>query len=66
MPARNGEMEEEDSPFGWVVVERENLRVHPNWEHNGNLDFDYGAILLPPEAPLGQQCAVMGSIDASL
>ncbi|MDT4894961.1 MAG: glutamyl endopeptidase [Acidobacteriota bacterium] len=55
MPARNGEMDETDSPFGWVEVERADLRVHPNWEHHGNLDFDYGAILLPEEAPLGEQ-----------
>jgi V8-like Glu-specific endopeptidase len=60
MPARNGEMNEAGSPFGWVEVPRANLRVHPNWQHNGNLNFDYGAIILPPEAPLGAQTGFLG------
>ena len=46
MPARNGEVDEDDSAFGWAEVTKENLLVHPRWEQ-GNVDFDYGAIILP-------------------
>jgi glutamyl endopeptidase len=60
MPARNGETDEAHSPFGWANVLRENLRVHPNWANNGDHDFDYGAILLPADAPLGEQTGFFG------
>ena len=46
MPARNGEVNEAQSPFGWAEVTSERLRVHPSWE-TGDRNFDYGAIILP-------------------
>ena len=60
MPARNGETDSSESPFGWVEVERDDLRVHPNWLNNGQLDFDYGAIILPEDSPLGSQTGFFG------
>ncbi|HKQ50799.1 MAG TPA: trypsin-like serine protease [Pyrinomonadaceae bacterium] len=60
MPARNGEADAAHSPFGWVEVPREDLRVHPNWANSGNLNFDYGVIILPATAPLGEQTGVFG------
>jgi glutamyl endopeptidase len=61
MPARNGETDSEHSSFGWVDVPRENLQVHPGWANNGDLDFDYGAIILPVTAPaLGEQVGWFG------
>jgi glutamyl endopeptidase len=54
MPARHGETEASDSFFGWVEVESENLRVHERWFEDGDLDFDYGAIILPPDQALGE------------
>ena len=61
MPARNGENDAAHSPFGWVEVPQENLRVHPNWENNGDINFDYGAIILPADAPLlGGQTGFFG------
>jgi glutamyl endopeptidase len=61
MPARNGETSAAQSPFGWVEVPREGLRVHPRWVSNRDLGFDYGAIILPPTAPpLGQQVGFFG------
>ena len=58
MPARHGETQASDSHFGWVEVGRENLRVHERWLLEGDLDFDYGAIILPPDHALG---ATVGS-----
>src|SRR2546421_895844 len=60
MPSRNGETDSSESPFGWVEVERDDLRVHPNWLNNGQLDFDYGAIILPEDSPLGSQTGFFG------
>lgn len=53
MPARRGETSASQSLFGWAVAPEPNLRVHPNWRGGGNLDFDYGAIILPEGAGLG-------------
>src|SRR6185295_5499963 len=53
MPARHGETMPANSFFGWVEVGRENLRVHERWLQNGDIDFDFGAIILPPDKPLG-------------
>lgn len=50
MPARRGEIDEDDSLFGWAEVDREDLVVHPRWEQ-GDLDFDYGAIKLREPLP---------------
>lgn len=50
MPARNGETSAGQSLFGWAEVPRENLRVHPRWENNGDINFDYGVIILPATA----------------
>jgi glutamyl endopeptidase len=50
MPARDGELSADDAPFGWAEVTRDNLLVHPQWEQ-GNIDFDYGAIVLPEPLP---------------
>jgi glutamyl endopeptidase len=60
MPARNGEIDPSHSPFGWVEVPEENLRVHAGWSQHGNLDFDYGAIILPENLPLGHAVGVFG------
>lgn len=61
MPARNGETSAAQAPFGWVVVPRQNLQVHPKWANNGDMDFDYGAIILPANAPsLGDQTGFFG------
>lgn len=60
MPARNGEMTSPPPPFSWVEVQQENLRVHEGWRLNGNLDFDFGAIILPPSLPLGNIFGVFG------
>ena len=53
MPARNGDVVPPPPPFSWIEVQQENLRVHDGWRSHGNLDFDYGAIILPPNLPLG-------------
>lgn len=53
MPARRGETQPNDSFFGWVEVGRENLRVHERWLQNGDINFDFGAIILPPDKPIG-------------
>lgn len=50
MPARNGETNAAQSPFGWVEVPRNHLQVHPNWK-DGNINFDYGVIILPDGSP---------------
>jgi len=63
MPARNAETQASDSHFGWVEVVRENLRVHESWLQHGILDFDYGAIILPPDQPLGMTVGVFGYQD---
>lgn len=61
MPARNGETSASQSPFGWVEVPQQNLRVHPRWSGNRDVGFDYGAIILPSSAPpLGQQVGFFG------
>lgn len=61
MPARNGETDDSQSPFGWVEVPQENLRVHPAWASNGNTNFDYGAIILPATAPpVGERTGFFG------
>jgi V8-like Glu-specific endopeptidase len=61
MPARNGETDAAHSPFGWVEVPRENLRVHERWASDGDLGFDYGAVILPAAAPpLGSQVGFFG------
>lgn len=60
MAARNGETDSAHSPFGWVEVQRADLRVHPNWANNGDINFDYGAIILPLTAPLGTQTGFFG------
>jgi V8-like Glu-specific endopeptidase len=55
MPARNGETQASQSLVGWVEVTQENFRVHDCWRNEGNLDFDYGVIILPPNQALGAQ-----------
>ena len=55
MPARNGETQASQSLVGWVEVTPENMRVHDRWRLEGNLDFDYGVLILPPNQPLGAQ-----------
>ena len=55
MPARNGETNAAQSLVGWVEVSTENMRVHDRWRLNGDLDFDYGVLILPPDQPLGAQ-----------
>ncbi len=55
MPARNGETQASKSLVGWVEVTQENFRVHDRWRNEGNLDFDYGVIILPPNQALGGQ-----------
>lgn len=55
MPARNGETNASQSLVGWVEVTPENMRVHDRWRLEGNLDFDYGVLILPPNQPLGAQ-----------
>ena len=60
MPARHGETQASNSHFGWVEVSRENLRVHQRWLQQGDLDFDIGAIILPPERPLGATIGFFG------
>ncbi|HXD34912.1 MAG TPA: trypsin-like serine protease [Pyrinomonadaceae bacterium] len=60
MAARNGETNAANSLFGWIEVPQENLRVHDRWRLNGDLDFDYGAIILPPNFPLGAKVGVFG------
>ena len=49
MPARNGETNAAQSPFGWIRVRRNDLLVHTRWR-SGDLDFDYGVMILPEEA----------------
>jgi V8-like Glu-specific endopeptidase len=63
MPARNGETDASNSHFGWIQVEQENLRVHESWLQHGILDFDYGAIILPPDQPLGATVGFFGYQD---
>ncbi len=63
MPARNGETTSPPPPFSWVEIQQENLRVHDGWRLNGNLDFDFGAIILPPNLPLGNILGVFGFGD---
>ena len=63
MPARHGETKASDSFFGWVEVGRENLRVHERWLENGDVDFDFGAIILPPDRPLGNTVGFFGFQD---
>ena len=58
MPARNGETNAAQSLVGWVEVDQENLRVHERWQNDGNLDFDYGVIILPPDQSLGKQVGI--------
>lgn len=61
MPARNGETSAANSPFGWAAVPRQNLQVHSQWANNGDLNFDYGAIILPSTVPaLGEQTGFFG------
>ena len=55
MPARNGETNAAQSLAGWVEVTTENMRVHDRWRLEGNLEFDYGVLILPPDQPLGAQ-----------
>lgn len=63
MPARRGETQPSNSFFGWVEVGRENLRVHPRWLNNGDIDFDFGAVILPPDKPLGSTVGFFGVRD---
>ena len=63
MPARRGETKPSDSLFGWVEVGRENLRVHERWLQNGDIDFDFGAIILPPDQPLRNDVGFFGFQD---
>src|SRR6185369_441348 len=62
MPARNGETNPAQSLVGWVEVTTENMRVHDRWRLEGNLEFDYGVLILPPNQPLGSQ---VGSFNVS-
>ncbi len=55
MPARNGETNAAQSLVGWVEVTTENMRVHDRWRLEGNLEFDYGVLILPPNQALGAQ-----------
>ncbi len=63
MPARDGETHPSNSFVGWVEVGRENLRVHERWLQNGDIDFDFGAIILPPDKPLGNKVGFFGFRD---
>lgn len=63
MPARHGETQPSNSFFGWVEVGRENLRVHERWLQHGDIDFDFGAIILPPDKPLGNVVGFFGVQD---
>ncbi len=69
MPARNGETNAANSLFGWVDVPEQNLFAHSSWV-SGDLNFDYGAIVLPAGIkPLGdsQKWFLYGHFsDASL
>lgn len=65
MPARNGEMDASKSLVGWAEVPPENLRVHDRWRNEGNLDFDYGVIILPPDQPLGAEVGIFKVQDFS-
>jgi V8-like Glu-specific endopeptidase len=58
MPARNGETNAAQSLVGWAEVTTENTRVHDRWRLEGNLDFDYGVMILPPNQPLGSQVGI--------
>lgn len=49
MPARNGETDASQSLVGWVEVDQDSMRVHDRWKDEGNLDFDYGVIILPDQ-----------------
>jgi V8-like Glu-specific endopeptidase len=60
MPARNGETDPAHSAFGWVEVQQQDLRVLDGWRLSGNLDFDFGAIILPPNLPLGTTVGTFG------
>jgi glutamyl endopeptidase len=60
MAARNGETDPSHSAFGWVEVQQTDLRVHDAWRLNGNIDFDFGAIILPPNLPLGTTVGFFG------
>jgi glutamyl endopeptidase len=60
MPARNGETDPSQSAFGWVEVQQTDLRVHDAWRLSGNIDFDFGAIILPPDLPLGTTVGFFG------
>ena len=55
MTARNGETNASQSLVGWVEVTTENMRVHDRWRLEGNLEFDYGVLILPPNQALGAQ-----------
>lgn len=55
MPARNGESNPAQLPFGSFRVRQDGLIVHPRWTQ-GDIDFDYGVIILPEEArDIGEQ-----------
>ena len=60
MPARNAESDAAQSLFGWAEVPRENLQVHSGWE-SGDIDFDYGVIVLPDNLPaIGERTGWFG------
>lgn len=60
MPARNGENSAGSSAFGWHQVTQQSFQVHPGWANNGILDLDFGAIILPPNKPLGATVGFFG------
>lgn len=49
MPGRNGESNPAHLPFGAVKARRDNFIVHPRWR-SGDVDFDYGVIIIPEES----------------
>ena len=57
IPGRDGA----DRPFGSVVVTARGLRSSKQWVENEDPDFDYGAILLPPDQRLGDKLGWFGS-----
>jgi V8-like Glu-specific endopeptidase len=56
IPGRNGA----ERPFGSAIVTARGLRSSRGWVENEDPDFDYGAILLPPDQRLGDKLGWFG------
>lgn len=56
IPGRNGA----ERPFGSALAEPRDLRCVSDWTVNADHDYDYGAILLPPESLLGANLGSFG------